>query len=298
MIVYYICNMMNENFLKESLIGSLAKMEALTKRSIPYSNSGVPGYLIKHWESKGIVPVVGLPNQNREYNIVDYIWVCLVRDLTSLGYPWDNIRKLMVLMLSPQCPNEYFKGMNSNAIESIKDGIWSKGLVEEDFFDKKRYEFSVFYLLVLTGFTFERPVSLLVNAKGEFMIEDLKEQKDNFYLMKWHEFKQVPHVCISLSKILSDVLLGLEPKKYLLANGVINEKELEVLERIRSGRYQEITVSCNKNGKIDQVVLQEVQKVSNATRIADLIASNGYHEIIVKTENGNVVHCVNKRKMK
>jgi DNA-binding transcriptional MerR regulator len=289
--------MINENNLKESIFRALQEVERQYKRGIPYAKSGVPGYMIKHWEAKGLIPAVGLPKHHREYAVDEYMWLCVVRDLTKLGCSWDSIKKVFAVLMSPRSLTDYRHVMKPSDFDRLFSDHFSPEEKEAQF-QKKRKELSHFYICMIGSLAGAGNLFLLVDEHGDHRIDNPASYVNEVFLQDISNFKQRPHLSISLKSLVNELMFGLEPKKYLYPNGWMDFKEAEVFDHIRSGKYQSIQIKTNKSGEIIQFELNEVVQLNEGARVKDFIAKNGYQEITIKTENGKVVHCTNTRKFK
>jgi len=70
----------------------------------------------------------------------------------------------------------------------------------------------------------------------------------------------------------------------------LNENELTALQMIRDAKYHSITI-VKREGKIEMV--EGTERISEKTRIIDILKDHNYQNIEVKQANGKIV-CLNR----
>ena len=93
---------------------------------------------------------------------------------------------------------------------------------------------------------------------------------------------------ISLSTILRDFILEENYEKIVRTIGLISEQELEVLNSLRAGDLQQLTIHFDKNQSVNLIEETRQETVDPAKRLADMFIKDGYQEIILKSEKGDI----------
>lgn len=70
----------------------------------------------------------------------------------------------------------------------------------------------------------------------------------------------------------------------------LNKNEDKVLKMIRDSKYHSITV-IKRDGKIE--MLESIERISEQTRIIDILKDHNYQNIELKQANGKIV-CLNR----
>lgn len=70
----------------------------------------------------------------------------------------------------------------------------------------------------------------------------------------------------------------------------LNENEDKVLKMIRDSKYHSITI-IKRDGKIE--MLESIERISEQTRIIDILKDHNYQNIELKQANGKIV-CLNR----
>ena len=69
---------------------------------------------------------------------------------------------------------------------------------------------------------------------------------------------------------------------------MISEQELEVLNSLRAGDLQQLTIHFDKNQSVNLIEETRQETVDPAKRLADMFIKDGYQEIILKSEKGDI----------
>jgi hypothetical protein len=93
--------------------------------------------------------------------------------------------------------------------------------------------------------------------------------------------------------------MGIAPLEKLSGElSLLSEDEAKVLAALRGENLKSVTVRFDKKGHLDFLELVTDQKVDKGTRLLELILTNGYQDITVKTQKGQIIFCENKKKIK
>ena len=70
------------------------------------------------------------------------------------------------------------------------------------------------------------------------------------------------------------------------------------MEILREKNLTSVVIRFDDKDEIDLLEITNTPKVDKRSRLMELILMNGYQDITVKTQNGNIVSCKNTRKVK
>jgi hypothetical protein len=84
-------------------------------------------------------------------------------------------------------------------------------------------------------------------------------------------------------------------EKHKLA--LLTEEEVKVLEILKQDNIKSATIKYGKNNRFELMEVVKIEKVDKGSRLLDFIMTNGYHDITIKTQNGEIVYCENKKKI-
>ena len=71
-----------------------------------------------------------------------------------------------------------------------------------------------------------------------------------------------------------------------------------VWEALRAEGVKSIHVRFDNNEEMNLLEVSYEQSVANQTRLLELMLTDGYQDITLKSQNGVIVHCQNTRKIK
>jgi hypothetical protein len=79
---------------------------------------------------------------------------------------------------------------------------------------------------------------------------------------------------------------------------ILSAEEAKIISIIRNEKLSYLKIRFNKDHQIDLIESTRDQHIDKEARLIDLIMTNGYQDIEIKTEKGNIVICHNTRKEK
>jgi hypothetical protein len=154
------------------------------------------------------------------------------------------------------------------------------------------------HLCILDIIVLKTHYAVLFNSEGDFVPFKESYIKDYYKVAGFTEFIHKSYVSISITEIIKSFIIGedLELVKTQLA--LLTKEETEILKAIREENLISVNIRFNKDSQIDLIELTKEQYIEKESRFLDVILNNGYQEIIVKTEKGNIVRCTNTLKRK
>lgn len=121
----------------------------------------------------------------------------------------------------------------------------------------------------------------LKNGNVQFDLLNKNGQSDNQY------YKNQPHIVIPINNYLLRFISHERYKDLLVPYKLIDDQEMLILDKVRSGEYKEIKIRFDKRNSITLELTQE-KKIENAARLSEILLKKGYQELIVKTEVGTI----------
>lgn len=257
--------------------------------------------VLTNWEDKNLLinPKKTKDEKWRKFDLGSIVWLKIIQELRSFNLPLiliENIKEQM-------CYQYDFKN-NPEEREAFRDLIIlmeESNDIDEEAFEEaaEKISLKLIDLLVLQAAGFQTQISLLFKSNGEMMI--YKESLHNEYVKieEFLDFFRDHHITISISKIIGEIL-SIIPEEELHDNyQFLTEDEMKILRAIREEKnIKSLEVKFGKKNKVDLIKVAKTETVDLKARLMDLIAKNGYHDIKLSTENGNIVRCENVRKTK
>ena len=204
--------------------------------------------VVNHWDSEGLIDSTRAEEKGwRRFSLLDVVWLHVLMELRLFGL---SLEKLL------------------RAKHSLRQKRGENGT-------------ELFEYYVALALLRKEPVYLLVfrDGTGEMAY-------DEQYQMTLEFFPIANHVRIEINPILQRLFPKLELGTIREVRVQLADDEMEVLQLIRSGRFESVTVK-RKNGRIERIEAEET--VEAQRRIAEILQDADFQDISVKKENGRVV---------
>ena len=156
------------------------------------------------------------------------------------------------------------------------------------------FEGFVMFALVL-----KKPLSFFLDHEGNgtlfspLMLEEKAINQQDF-----QEIMSASHVAISITEALADVLGNAPIEKVAGSYGFLTPEESKVVSELKSPDLVSATIRFDNKGEMDLLELTENKVIDSRTRLMELIMKNGYQDITIKTQDGNINVYRNTRKIK
>lgn len=259
-----------------------------------------------YWDKQGILPEMKGTGARRKYDLVQSVWIKLIQQMRDFGVSIAVIKNLKDKLLQPAFSfSEMLK--NPKGLEVLKtiaktegtekefEELLKSGELEKNLEEK---QIDIFSILVKRVVIFRKPLSLLVSVEGDYIPYSHELHSD---LVKTDpgvtDVFTMPHFNLSLSAAYSQLVEDWSSKPFFGKVSMLSNKELEALEAIREKGVKEITIKY-AGGELDLMEVVKNEKVELESRFLDVISKHGFHNITVKSRNGNIVHFENKQMKK
>ena len=141
---------------------------------------------------------------------------------------------------------------------------------------------------------------ILLNEKSEIyfynqekIIEDLEERKII------NDILDNTHINISLFEIIKDLVDDIGEDECSEYQNILTKDEAMVLKLLKQEDISKIEINFNdKTKKAETIKVTKNNSISNLSRVQELILRNGYQDISIKTQKGQIVQCTNTTKYK
>ncbi len=211
---------------------------------------------MNHWQKEGLLPdgcqVEG--QKWRNFTLIDLIWIAIVKNLRGFGISIALIQKVK-------------KNFNTTYGECVFAELQFYSALA--FFQKRPCEVLVFNHT-------EGDVGTVAEVATQYEIEETKRNQGGLPL----------HISITLNGLVQSIFPDKDLRP-LYDNWVdLDEKEAEVLSKIKTGDYEEVALSL-ENGK---VVKLKGKSRRNKNKLHELQKEGGDQDLIVKMRNGKISH--------
>lgn len=255
-----------------------------------------------YWDKMGILPELKGKGMRRKYDLYQAVWIKLIQQLRELDVAIKTIKALKEHLFDKTLTlGDVLK--NEATIEVLRTTAKEKGYSKEledllangGLDNKTDMEIEgMFESIVKQTVIFRHALSIIILPSGNFFPYTFK--KHNILLEQQPELENIlnePHISVSISKAFSDLVTDWSAKPFFNEISLVTEQEKELLKKLRQPDVISAEVIF-EGDVIDLIKICKKENVTLAHRFGDVISKNGYHEIVIKTRNGKVIHYQNK----
>ena len=257
--------------------------------------------VLTNWEDKNLLlnPKEKKDEKWRKFDLSSIVWLKIIQELRAF-----NIPLVVIETIKEQICYQFDFKNNDEERQFFRDLITMMDEdddIEEDAFNKAAEIISLKLIdfLVLEAAAFQTQISLLFKSDGTIMVYRESFHNELIKNEEYLDFVRDHHLVISISKIIGEILSIIPENELIDSYQFLTEDEMKILRAIREEKnIKSLEVKFGKKKKVDLIKVGKEEKVDLKSRLMDLIAKNGYHDIKLSTENGNIVRCENVRKTK
>ena len=306
----YICAMINKESL-ERVIETFKKIgknpiDLMRNTQFKRSELGLDARVANHWSEKGLFSRDYDNGSWLIFDLTEAFWVRIIMKLREYNVSLETIKEIKESFFD----GELHKLPEINKDELIRllphSEVLSKeqlNQVIDEILEKhlKSLELSTFEKVILSVIFDRYPYFILLNNSGKALLaaEDNPELNSNKeYRELYNEITSKSHLRISLNEILAELVSTLGEMICSEKIPVLTQNEAEILRLIRTENMSKLELHFSQDSKPIRVDITTENKLIESARLTDIIMSNGYQNISIKTQNGKITHCVNTRKIK
>ena len=254
-----------------------------------------------HWELKGMFLNKKEEGKWHLLNLTEATWILIVQKLRDFNFKLELINDLKENFL-----NQKIRVIDEKTRLELKKTIIEisgqniENIINSEEFDNFIDNMSITILetIILDIINLRNQYKLLFNLKGDYVIDkdgDLSNPlKDGI-----NEIQSKSHFVLNINEILGELLGKIDLDIAFSSYQMITKNELEILKTLRSDDIKSLEIKINTQTKTPEYIeIKKIIKPEIKGRIDQLIMKNGYQEIIIKTQNGNITHCENTTKYK
>lgn len=237
----------------------------------------------------------------RLLDLVSVVWMKVIVKMRAYNISFDiirNIRRdlqpqdLMDLVLSSPDLREFIMAMAESDHQAVPD--LDKLLSDPDVREDVRNQLPNFLkILILDAIILKDHLSLLVNQEGEYLPFKESFRKDYLATPEIRRFLLGSYLTVSISEILIEFYKAHDPVFLKDEMKLITEEEAAVLMAMRQPGIKSVTVRIDQQGEYDLLEIAREQKVDRSARLYEIMLQEGYEDISIKTQKGDIVYCQN-----
>lgn len=266
------------------------------------SDLGISARVINYWQTQNLL----FENEQgwHKFNLHQAVWVLIVKQLRELNISVKAILKIKAELLQVPNYNEIFS--KQPEISDIQEALAQNNMTElasliesgEFQTELRKSKISILQLLLFDLMGINSNWRLLFNSSGEVVLHKDNYEQELKDLPGYINFLKTTHISISLNTVLYEITNNLVENEDLKKLHILNEKEIEIIEATRKKNVKKVEILFSETRTPELIKITEVNKLDTASRIKELLLTNGYQDIKITTQNGNVVHFENTTKKK
>lgn len=297
-------NIINREFIE--------RVQLLHKREIDLSGLPMTSRVFNYNKNKGIIDYeMNDPEGKRrkiKLNYFEAFWVILIQEFRAFGISDQMMRDIKDVFHSTEWGGQENKAANEKQLLETIEKLRADLGVDDETEIKKAIEFvksnaeqikkqQTFIAGLLSNMLLTNEAPVLVIHKNL----DESENEDRPLAMYLEgspgekELKEQPKSSMSIRlplKSIHELLFDFDLKPEVYKNyKLLNDKELEVIEIVRSGRFKSITIKPGKGEP--KYEIQSNGKINNKSQIAALkraFGTKNYKEVTVKFRNNDELY--------
>ncbi len=299
-------DLINASRAESNYVDTITLEKKIKERVFTIQDIGVNYRWLDHWYSKGLLLSSYEKHKWKKFNLIEYVWIKIILKIREFNMGLKTVAAVKELLDFDFKGDILFKNHEINFNEIVPHFAPSeksqpvKMLLNDPEILKKIREarFNLLEMYIMEILLLGNCYSILINSDGTIiplkhtyleLFSDIEEFQNLIY---------GSYVSISITEILRDYILEkdvvIKNKKRL---ALLTDEETIVLNTIRQDDLKSVLIKFDNNKKMS--LLEEVRekKIDKALRLTELILSKGYQDITIKTQNGEIVYCENKKKI-
>lgn len=290
---------------KNNYLGTIAIEKKIKERVFTVKDTGVNYRWLDHWHSKGLLFSSYDSYKWKKFNLVEFVWIKIICKLREFNMSLKTVSAVKEIVDSDLKVEDIFKTPGIDFYEMITQFAPSmqsretKILLDNPEILKtiKEARFNLLEMFILDTLLTGSYYSILIKSNGTPI--PFKYSYIEFFSLS-PEFRDVitgSYVSISITEILRDYIMSkditVNNKKRL---SLLTDEETLILNTIRQDDLKSVIIHFDKRNKMNLLEEVKERKIDKGIRLAELVLSKGYQDITIKTQDGEIVYCENKRK--
>jgi len=256
---------------------------------------------IRYWYQKGVLLKNYEEGKWKKFDLVEYVWLRMIMLMRKFNISLDRIKEVKRALIQEIPASEILKDdkIIDNIMKLAEDKDRDKVaevLGSKEFHERIQLEsINLFETLIMHIITFQSSFSIIITEDNVIPFNhSLFENPE--YKQGFNDLMKESFIAISVSEILRDYMIKISDIKEKNRLALLTEDEEKVLDVLREDKLKSVIIKYGEDKKIDLIETIRVEKVDKRARLMDFIMTNGYQDITIKTQNGEIVYCENKRK--
>ena len=288
----------------KSSSNDLDLMMEIKKKRFRLSDLSINPRNAVHWESKGLFLNKKPEGTWQLLDLTEATWILIVQKLREFNFKLDMISDLKDNFLNARIEpsdgsskekiKEVIKLLNQENAENVEKIVQSKAF--DEFIQSM--EMSILETILMDIIHLRNHYRILFNLDGGYVLV-----KDDFIdhplQDQINEYMTKSHFSLSINEIVAELLVKIDLNLAINSFKMISKEEMQVLSILRTENIESVEIRLDPKSKnIEYINYTETIKIDAYKRLNELIMRNGYQELKITTQNGQIARCENKIKMK
>lgn len=262
---------------------------------------------VTNWQEKDLFFKPNIPGSWYVFDLIDAVWIDLIKQLRTFNISLELIKNLKDELI------QNFKDMESEESKKIMHetvhtlaGDKNKEMIDKLLQSDEIKEFlstlkiNLLETILLDIIIFRNHFKLLIDSEGDFLLYKENFEDAYYNTPESKAFLRSSHISLSINQSLINIMGDLEQDSSALETYVSTSEEVEVIKAIREKGNSniEVIMSRGENSTPETLKITKDKKIDASKRVIELLMSEGYQDIIIKTQKGIIASCKNIRKIK
>lgn len=297
---------LNARRAKEDYLDTIALMGKILERKFTIKDLGVNYRWLNHWQTKGLLFGSYDEYKWKKFNLQEYVWIKIIHKLREFNMDLETVTKVKMVLNSDITGEDLSENSEVNFNEIIAQfaphnqkmevaGILANLEIQKKIKETRINVLGSFILdILLLGSYY----SIIINPARQILPVKYNYLELISNIPEFQNLLSGSFISISVTEILRDFILEKEIfQSYKRRLALLSDEETLVLNSIRQDDLRSVTIRFDNRNNMN--LLEEIRetKIDKSTRLAELIIAKGYQDITIKTQNGDIVYCENKKKI-
>ncbi|MFY7734579.1 MAG: hypothetical protein ACOVSR_13920 [Bacteroidia bacterium] len=286
--------------------------------TIPLSLTGVTPRNFHSWKENGLIELSIEKEEgerkNVKFNLIEFIWVKMIKDMREFGFPYDLIRQVKFALFSDAFSQLKYSWheieelcvsvlkYNEIQINSVRVLFDKTVEIFDEILESKtmlEIEKSFIFIAVATSILNQiRSSILILKTDFGFNISVITLEKLPELSIISADLLSKTSFQIPIHGLIADFFNEPKSEKYGELFGFYNPKEMKVLEAIRKNDYAEIIIKLDKSNELVIDIVKDGNITDEkAAAIRKILGLNEYEEINLKYRNDKNLYFRNKKRL-
>jgi DNA-binding transcriptional MerR regulator len=284
---------------------------AMFEENYALKSLDISARVLQNWYENNLLTYQEVGSRKHHFDFIELIWLFIVTELRNIGLPIKIIERVKDQLMGEISISEFLLLLNKGEafsilqilnyvdkknIEVFKEWYTKCKKLEpveplEDVIPLKVTKFNDLFILLILMIEGDEKHVLSISSEGDVKVFSSSQIKDFS-----NDIGMDTRIVVPLHKFFIKYMTDYRNLGFLSEFGLFNKNEVELFEKVLRGDFKEIIITF-RDGKMERITCKK--EVKNAYyELISKIASNGYHDITLSTDNGKIMYMSDTEKVK